>query len=257
MHSPTSLKQSFCWGGFAARVPAPQLLRSAAEMGLSGVELLPREYWQMAKDHGLTIVSVDGHGTIQEGLNRREHHQRIEQEIRAKLALAETWGIRHLIVFSGNRARLDDQSGIAYTAEGLSRVAKAAEDAGVTLVMELLNSKVNHRDYQCDHVAWGVEVCRRVDSPAVRLLYDIYHMQIMEGDIIRTIQQYHEYFAHYHTAGNPGRHELDEHQELYYPAIVRAIQQTGYQGYLGHEFSPLGDPLRSLQQAFELCQLSS
>ena len=123
------------------------------------------------------------------------------------------------------------------------------------LVLELLNSKVDHQDYQGDHVAWGVEVCRRVDSPAVRLLYDIYHMQIMEGDIIRTIQEYHPYFAHYHTAGNPGRHELDEQQEIYYPPIVRAIQGTGYQGYLGHEFSPLGDPLRSLQQAFALCQI--
>ncbi len=255
MHSQTTIKQSFCWGGFASHVPAEQLIRAAAELGLSGVELLPREYWQMAKDHGLTIVSIDGHRSIQEGLNRREHHQRIEEEIRTKLALAEVWGIRHLIVFSGNRAGLDDQAGMVSTAEGLRTVAKAAEDAGVTLVMELLNSKVNHKDYQCDHVAWGVEVCRQVDSPAVRLLYDIYHMQIMEGDIIRTIQQYHEYFAHYHTAGNPGRHELDENQELFYPAIVRAIQQTGYQGYLGHEFSPLGDPLRSLQQAFDLCRL--
>lgn len=232
-------------------------MRAAAEIGLCGVELIPQEYWQMAKDHGLAIVSIDGHRSIQEGLNRREHHQRIEQEIRAKLALAEEWGIRHLIVFSGNRAGLDDQTGIEYTVEGLSRVARAAEEAGVTLIMELLNSKVNHKDYQCDHVAWGVEVCRRVASPAVRLLYDIYHMQIMEGDIIRTIQENHEYFAHYHTAGNPGRHELDESQELFYPAIVRAIQETGYQGYLGHEFSPLGDPLRALQHAFDLCRLSS
>lgn len=250
-----SFKQSFSWGGFARYVPAPELIRAAAEIGLSGVELVPQEYWQMIKDHGLAIVSIDGHRSIQEGLNRREHHQRIEQEICAKLVLAEEWGIRNLIVFSGNRAGLDDQAGIEQTAEGLRRVAKSAEDAGVMLVMELLNSKVNHQDYQADHVAWGVEVCRQVDSPAVRLLYDIYHMQIMEGDIISTIQQYHPYFAHYHTAGNPGRHELDENQELYYPAIVRAIQQTGYAGYLGHEFSPLGDPLPALRNAFELCQL--
>lgn len=250
-----SLKQSFSWGGFARYVPAPELIRAAAEIGLSGVELVPQEHWQMIKDHGLAIVSIDGHRSIQEGLNRREHHARIEQEIRAKIALAAEWGIRNLIVFSGNRAGLDDQAGIEQTAEGLRRVAKVAEDAGVMLVMELLNSKVNHQDYQADHVAWGVEVCRQVNSPAVRLLYDIYHMQIMEGDIIRTIQQYHPYFAHYHTAGNPGRHELDENQELYYPAIVRVIQQTGYAGYLGHEFSPLGDPLPALRSAFELCQL--
>lgn len=249
-----SLKQSFSWGGFARYVPAPELIRAAAEIGLSGVELAPQEHWQMIKDHALAIVSIDGHHSIQEGLNRREHHARIEQEILAKIALAARWGIRNLIVFSGNRAGLDDQAGIEQTAEGLRRVARAAEDTGVMLVMELLNSKVNHQDYQADRVAWGVEVCRQVDSPAVRLLYDIYHMQIMEGDIIRTIQQYHPYFAHYHAAGNPGRHELDENQELYYPAIVRALQQTGYAGYLGHEFSPLGDPLHALRSAFELCQ---
>jgi len=252
-----SIKQSFSWGGFAQFVPAPQLVRAAAEIGFLGVELVPQEHWQMLKDHGLAIISLDGHRSIQEGLNRREHHPRIEQEIRAKLALAQEWGIRNLIVFSGNRAGLDDQSGLENTAEGLSRVAKAAEEAGVMLVMELLNSKVNHQDYQGDHVAWGIEVCRRVNSPAVRLLYDIYHMQIMEGDIIRTIQENHAYFAHYHTAGNPGRHELDENQELYYPPIVRAIKQTGYQGYIGHEFSPLGEPLGALRHAFELCHEAS
>jgi hydroxypyruvate isomerase len=250
-----SIKQSFSWWCFAQLVPAPQLMRAAAEIGFLGVELVPQEHWQMLKDHGLAIISIDGHSSIQEGLNRREHHPRIEQEIRAKLALAQEWGIRNLIVFSGNRAGLDDQSGLENTAEGLSRVAKAAEDAGVMLVMELLNSKVDHQDYQGDHVSWGLEVCRRVNSPAVRLLYDIYHMQIMEGDIIRTIQENHAYFAHYHTAGNPGRHELDENQELYYPPIVHAIKQTGYQGYIGHEFSPLGEPLGALRHAFVLCQV--
>lgn len=249
-----SIKQSFSWGGFARFMPVPQLIRAAAEMGFSGVELVPQEYWQALKAHGLAIVSIDGHRSIQEGLNRRENHARIEQEIRARIALAAEWGIRNLIVFSGNRVGQNDQSGLEQTAEGLSRVAKVAEDAGVMLVLELLNSKVNHKDYQGDHVAWGVEVCRRVNSPAVRLLYDIYHMQIMEGDIIRTIQDNYPYFAHYHTAGNPGRHEINEQQEIYYPPIVRAIKQTGYEGYLGHEFSPLGDPLHALQHAFDLCQ---
>lgn len=251
----TVIQQSFSWGGFARFVEADQLIRAAAEIGLRGVELVPQEYWQRIKDHGLSIVSVDGHRSIQEGLNRREHHQRIEQEIRAKIALAEQWGIRNLIVFSGNRAGLNDEDGAQITAEGLRRVAKVAEDAGVMLVMELLNSKVNHKDYQCDHVAWGIKVCQQVDSPAVRLLYDIYHMQIMEGDIIRTIRDYHPYFAHYHTAGNPGRHEIDESQELYYPPIIQAIKETGYTGYIGHEFSPLGDPLPALKYAFDLCQI--
>jgi hydroxypyruvate isomerase len=156
----------------------------------------------------------------------------------------------------GNREGLDDQTGAEITAEGLSRVAGVAEEAGVTLVMELLNSKVDHKDYQCERTAWGIEVCQMVNSPRVKLLYDIYHMQIMEGDIIRTIRDHHASFAHYHTAGNPGRHELDETQELYYPPIIRAILATGYQGYLGQEFIPKGDPIAALKQAFDLCNVS-
>jgi hydroxypyruvate isomerase len=135
----------------------------------------------------------------------------------------------------------------------LKRVAPVAADAGVVLAVELLNSKVDHRGYQCDHTAWGVELCRLVNSPAVKLLYDIYHIQIMEGDIIRTIQANHDYFAHYHTAGNPGRGQPDETQEIYYPAVYRAIAQTGYDGFISHEFIPQGDPLAALKKAFEAC----
>src|SRR5262249_43456929 len=140
-------------------------------------------------------------------------------------------------------------------AEGLGGVAKLAEQAGVTLVLELLNSKVDHPDYQCDHTTWGVAVCRAVGSPRVKLLYDIYHMQIMEGDIIRTIREHHGLFGHYHTAGNPGRHELNQSQELNYPAIMAAIAATGYDGYIGQEFVPLGDPVAGLRAAFELCDI--
>ncbi|HEV2473865.1 MAG TPA: TIM barrel protein, partial [Chthonomonadales bacterium] len=155
----------------------------------------------------------------------------------------------------GNRAGLSDQEGMAATIAGLRRVAPAAESAGVTLAMELLNSKVDHADYQCDHTAWGVEVCKAVDSPRVKLLYDIYHMQIMEGDVCRTIQQNIEYIGHFHTAGNPGRHELDDTQELFYPAIMRTIVGTGYAGYVGQELVPKGEPIAALEHAFNVCDV--
>jgi hydroxypyruvate isomerase len=233
-----------------------KFVRTVADIGYEAVELVGQEYWSLIKQHGLRIASVNGHVSIEQGLNRREHHERITQEILEKIALAEQWGIPNLIVFSGNRAGLDDRTGAEVTAEGLQRVAKAAEQAGVTLVMELLNSKVDHKDYQCDKTLWGVEVCRMVNSPNVKLLYDIYHMQIMEGDIISTIRTCHPYFAHYHTAGNPGRHEIDETQELNYAPIVRAILETGYDGYLGQEFIPVGEPVAALQQAFEICDVA-
>lgn len=251
-----SIKQSVSWWCFVGRGMTPeQFLRAVADTGYQAVELVEPQYWQLVKDYGLTIASINGGLSIERGLNRREHHEHLEQAIRAVLRQAEQWHIPNIIVFSGNRNGLDDRTGAEITAEGLSRVAKAAEDAGVTLVLELLNSKVDHKDYQCDRSSWGVEVCKMVNSPRVKLLYDIYHMQIMEGDIIHTIHDSHAYFGHYHTAGVPGRHELDEKQELFYPAIVRAILQTGYEGYLGQEFVPLGEPVAALRQAFDLCNV--
>ena len=252
----SQIKQSFSWWCFDKAGMTPrQLLRAAAGIGYQGVELVKPEHWPLIKEHGLTIVSTNGGLSIEQGLNRREHHEHLEQRIRATIDQAEKWGIPNVIVFSGNREGLDDRLGAEITAEGLRRVAGIAEEAGVTLVMELLNSKVDHKDYQCDRTAWGAEVCRMVNSPRVKLLYDIYHMQIMEGDIIRTIRDHHAYFAHYHTAGNPGRHELDDTQELNYPPIVRAILETGYQGYLGQEFIPQGDPIAGLKQAFDVCDV--
>ncbi len=251
------IKQSVSWWSFVGGDMTPQkLLRAAADIGYVAVELVEQEYWPLVQEHGLAIASIKGKTSIEQGLNRREHHERLEREIRSNLVLAEQWGIPNVIVFSGNRDGLDDQTGAEITAEGLRRVAKVAEDAGVTLIMELLNSKVDHPDYQCDHTSWGIEVCRMVNSPRVKLLYDIYHMQIMEGDIIRTIRDHHAYFGHYHTAGNPGRNELDDTQELNYPPIVRAILGTGYDGYLGQEFIPRGDPVIALRQAFDLCNVS-
>ncbi len=226
------------------------LLRQAAEIGYAGVDLIDESLWGMAKSFGLTITAIGGHGTIDQGLNRRENARRIEEEMRINIRKAEQWKIPNLICFSGQREGQGDDEGSLICAETLSRLAPMAVDTGVTLVMELLNSKVDHRDYQCDRTAWGVRLCERVDSPAFRLLYDIYHMQIMEGDIIRTLGQYHAWFAHYHTAGNPGRGQPDETQELNYPAIYRAIEATGYRGYVSHEFLPSGDPIDGLKRAF-------
>ncbi len=253
----SQIKQSVCWWCFTMVGLRPeQLLRTAADIGYAAVELVEPEHWSLVKEYGLTIASINGGLSIEQGLNRREYHASLERQILATIKQAEHWEIPNIIVFSGNRAGLDNKTGAEITAEGLRRVARAAEEAGVTLIMELLNSKVDHKDYQCDHTAWGVEVCQMVNSPRVKLLYDIYHMQIMEGDIIRTIRDNHHVFAHYHTAGNPGRHELDETQEINYKPIIRTILETGYEGYLGQEFIPLGDPIAGLKQAFDLCNVS-
>ena len=170
------------------------------------------------------------------------------------LEQAVKYQIPNLIVFSGNRRGLSDTEGAENTIEGLRRVAPAAEAKGITLVMELLNSKVDHHDYQCDHTSWGVQVIQRVNSPRVKLLYDIYHMQIMEGDIIRTLRENIGFIGHIHTAGNPGRADMDQTQELYYPAIVRAIAETGYAGYVGHEFVPKGDPIEAIRATYKMCE---
>ena len=251
------IKQSVAWWCYVRGEMTPErLVRAAADIGYDAVELVEPAYWQLVKDHGLAIASIGGHDSLVDGLNRRENHARIARELRANLEQAVRWGIPNLICFSGNRNGLDDAVGAEITAEGLRAVAKAAEDAGVNLVLELLNSKIDHPDYQCDHSAWGLQVCRMVDSPRVKLLYDIYHMQIMEGDIIRSIRDHHASFGHYHTAGNPGRNDIDETQELNYPAIMRAILATGYDGFVGQEFIPKGDTVAALRDAFERCNVS-
>ncbi len=254
----TAIKQTISWWCYERSGPAPeQLVKLAAEIGYRGFDLVDQQHWPLIKEHGLEIAAVNGHASIADGLNRRANHDRIEREITANLELAGRWGIANLIVFSGNRGGIDDEAGAEATAAGLRRVARAAEQAGVTLVLELLNSKVDHADYQADHTTWGVKVCQMVGSARVRLLYDIYHMQIMEGDIIRTIRDNSAYFGHYHTGGVPGRNEIGAQQELYYPAIMRAILATGYQGYVGQEFVPAGDPAAGLREAFAACNVSA
>jgi hydroxypyruvate isomerase len=248
------ISQSVAWWCFVPEKLTPeQFVRAVAEAGFNAVELVPPEYWSLVKDHGLAISAIAAHLPLTIGLNRRDLHKRLEKEIRTSLANAQRLEIPSLICFSGIRNGLEDDAGAEITAEGFARVAPFAEAAGVDLALELLNSKVDHPDYQADHTAWGVEVCRAVGSPRVKLLYDVYHMQIMEGDVIRTIRSAKDYIGYYHTAGNPGRNDLDEHQELYYPAILRAIKETGHTGYITHEFIPKGDPIAALKSTFNEC----
>jgi len=245
-------KASMTWWSFTDRgVGADDLIRAVASIGYDGIELADEALWPAIADAGLVIVSHRSHGSIESGLNRTENHDRIEAEILTNLELAQRWEIPLLICFSGNRDGLSIEAGIENTALGLSRVARAAEEAGVTLALELLNSKVDHPDYQCDRTVWGLEVIERVASPRVRLLYDVYHMQVMEGDLIRTIQTHHDAFAHYHVAGNPGRHEPDRSQEIFYPQIYAAIAATGFDGYVGMEYIPRRGPVASLQAVLD------
>ena len=231
-----------------------ELCRAAAGMGLAAIDLVAPEDAPTLKKYGLVPAMIlPGGGTIPDGLNRRENHALIEDELRRRIPLAAAVGAPNIITFSGNRRGLGDEQGLETCAIGLNRVKRIGEDHGVTICLELLNSKVDHKDYQCDHTAWGVELVKRVNSPRVKLLYDIYHMQIMEGDILRTIRDNIQYIAHFHTGGVPGRHELDDTQELNWRTVARAIADLGFSGYVEHEFVPSHDPLVSLRQAVELC----
>jgi len=250
-----AIKHSISWWCFEEILQPAKLIHAAVDIGYDGFDLVPVEHWPAIRDAGLELAAVNGHDSLEEGLNRADNHDQIERQIIAKLDTASRHGVHHLICFSGNRGDTDDREGIDVTVAGLERVAGAAEQAGITLVLELLNSKIDHPDYQCDRTAWGVEVITRIDSPCVKLLYDIYHMQIMEGDLVRTIRENHAHFAHYHTGGNPGRNEIDTHQEIYYPAVVHAIADTGYDDYIGQEFIPLGDPVAALREALAICRL--
>ena len=249
------IKQSLTFWPVSKLAAEPDFPRKVADMGFVAIEMAPEQHWAAIKAAGLAIPIISGHGTLTDGLNKRANHERIATELRANIRKAAANGIPSLIVFSGNRNGLPDDEGIAICAEGIRRVIGQAESEGITLCMELLNSKVDHRDYQCDHTPWGVRLCEAVGSPRFKLLYDIYHMQIMEGDLIRTIRDHIRHIGHFHTAGNPGRHNLDENQEIFYPAVMRAIADSGYAGYVGHEFGPVGDPIAALQQAFDACNV--
>jgi hydroxypyruvate isomerase len=240
--------------GIISSLPENEL-QQILQIGITGLELTPVADLAKWRDRGYEIASIGGHKSLQDGLNKKENYSRIVDEIRANLEAAKEFEVSSLICLSGNREGRSDEEGKANTIAILKEVAPDAEAAGVFLVTELLNSKVNHPDYHCDSTAWGVDVVTAVNSPRVKLLYDIYHMQIMEGDLIRTIQDNHQHFAHYHTAGNPGRQDLDDQQEIYYPAVARAIRDTGFTGWVGHEYRPKGNVIDSLREAFETCDV--
>jgi hydroxypyruvate isomerase len=230
-----------------------ELAQQSAKMGIIAIDLLTEEEWPALEKYGLRCSMGSGICTIPDGLNARENHATIEANFRKLLPAAKKHGVPNLICFSGNRRDVSDEEAWENCAALLAKVTPQAEDLGVTIQMELLNSKVNHPDYQCDKTAWGVELCRRVNSPRFKLLYDIYHMQIMEGDVIRTIRDNAQYLGHYHTGGNPGRNEIDESQELNYTAISKAIAELGFDGYFAHEFIPVREPMTSLRQAVRIC----
>jgi hydroxypyruvate isomerase len=238
------------------KIPLDDLCAYAAQIGLKGVDLLGPEEYEIPGRHGLVCtMGYAGGGEIPSALNRVENHARIEEGFRKNIPLAAKAGVPNVITFSGNRAGMSDEEGAKNTIAGLNRVKKIAEDHGVTICMELLNSKVNHKDYMCDHTAWGVQVVQAVNSPRVKLLYDIYHMQIMEGDLVRTIQLNIQWLGHFHTGGVPGRHELDGTQEVQWDGVMRGIVAAKFQGYVAHEFVPARDPLTSLREAADLCDV--
>jgi hydroxypyruvate isomerase len=247
------IKQSvcrWCYGG----IKLPELAAAAKKMGYQSIELLGIDEVKQIKPLGMTCAMMRC-ASIADGLNRKENHDRIEKELRTHIEFAAAEGLPNVICMAGNRRGLADDEGMKTCAEGLKKVLGLAEEKKVTICMEGLNSRVDHKDYMYDKTAWGIQLCKMLGSPRFKLLYDIYHMQIMEGDVIRTIRDNKEYIAHYHTGGNPGRHEIDDTQELKYPAIVRAILDTGYEGYLGQEFIPVREPLASLAQGFRICDV--
>jgi hydroxypyruvate isomerase len=258
------IRQSVCKWCFKD-IPLDQFAAAAKDMGLESVELLNPEDFPTLRKYNLACAMVNAPsgktpqgvtvGPIQKAWNRIEHHDTLVELYEKRIAEVADAGFRNLICFSGNREKLDDEKGIENCAIGLKRIMATAEKRGVTICMELLNSKVNHKDYMCDRTPWGVELCKKIGSERFKLLYDIYHMQIMEGDVIRTINDNAAYIGHYHTAGNPGRNEFEpqDAQELNYVGIMHGIKATGFKGFVGQEFLPKRDPLTSLREAVKLC----
>lgn len=249
------IRQSVCQWCYR-QMSIDQLAQSAAGIGLQAIDLLQPDDYEVPRRYGLVCaMGYAGGGEINKALNRTENHAAIEQAFRTNIPRAAKAGVPSVITFSGNRAGLSDDEGARNTIAGLNRVKKIAEDHGVTICIELLNSKRDHHDYMCDHTAWGVRVMQEVNSPNVKLLYDIYHMQIMEGDLIETIRGNIQWIGHFHTGGVPGRHELNGTQEIQWDGVMRAIGDSGFRGYVAHEFLPTADPLVSLKNAADLCDV--
>jgi len=251
------VKQSVTRGNFR-KYKLEEFAPFIKELGLHGMDFVSRDDWEYIQSMGLVATMVSGGGRLTDGTNDKGNHEEMLRQFRENIPAAAQYGWPNVITFSGNRRGMSDEEGLENSTILLKEAVKVAEDHGVTICMELLNSKVDHPDYMCDHTSWGVELCKRVGSPRFKLLYDIYHMQIMEGDIIRTIRDNIDYIAHFHTAGNPGRRDLDDHQEMNYVGIARAVAdltaQGKYDGYFAHEFSPKNG-LQSLKEAYEICNV--
>lgn len=238
-----------------------ELCATVKNIGFGAIDLLPPKDWPTLQKHGLvcSMCYTAGKISLTEGWNNPKNHEWLIKDFTEAIPLVEAAGYKNLICFSGNRNGMDDTIGMKNCADGLKQIMPLAEKHGVIIQMELFNSKIDHKDYMCDKSAWGIELCKMINSPNFKLLFDIYHMQINEGDIIRSIQQNHEYFGHYHTAGVPGRHEIDETQELFYPAIMKAIVATGYKGYVAQEFittaKDAAEKIDALKKAITICDV--
>jgi hydroxypyruvate isomerase len=250
------VKQSICSGCLGRnKMDREQVAKLLVEMGLVGRDLMGQAEWPVLKKYGLVATMVPGAGSIKKGLNDKSMHPKFMEDFKTNIKAAAEYKWPNVICMAGDRADASDAVGLDNCEAILKEAVKIAEDAGVTICMEMLNSKVNHPGYMCDNYPWAFELCKRVNSPRFKMLFDIYHMQIMEGDLIATIKKNIQWIGHFHTAGVPGRHELDENQEIYYPAVMRAIVETGYQGYVAHEYSPVRDAMTSLVQAVKTCDV--
>ena len=235
-----------------------ELCKAVKEIGFAAIDLVKPKDWPMLQQHGIfsSMCYTAGDNNLNKGLNNPVFHENLIKEYLETIPIMAKAGYKNLICFTGKREGMDDETGMKNCIEALKKILPSAEKNGVTMVMELLNSKIDHKDYMCDHVEWGVELCKRISSENFKLLFDIYHMQIQEGDIIRNITDYHQYIAHYHTGGVPGRHEINDSQELHYPAVMKAIVNTGYKGYVAQEFVPTyPDKLDSLREAIKICDV--
>lgn len=249
------IKQAACGGVFGKlKMSFEEKCQLCVKLGLKGMDFIGENEWPTLKKYGLICTLTRSH-TLTKGLNRKENHEECLTAIRKGIDASAEAGFPNVICFSGNRDGLADDVGAENCIEGLKKIAAHAEEKKINVCMELLNSKRNHKDYQCDRTAWAADICKKVGSPRIKMLYDIYHMQVQEGDVIATIKEYIQYMGHIHTAGVPGRNEIDESQELYYPPIMTAIVDLKYEGYVSHEYSPKKDPIESLKKAVQICDV--
>jgi hydroxypyruvate isomerase len=254
-----NINHGVCYWCFTLDNPIPleDFMKSLNELGVGAIDLMGLKDWPLLKKYNIDSSMCNGAEiSLTEGWNDSQYHETLVKNYTEMIPKVAEAGYKNLICFSGNRRGMNDLVGLQNCVEGLKQILPLAEKHGITVQMELLNSKINHKDYMCDHILWGVELCRRLGSDNFKLLYDIYHMQIMEGDIIRNIRDYHQYIGHYHTGGNPGRNEINETQEIYYPAIMKAILATGYKGYVSQEFIPTWkDKIAALKEGVTICDI--